>query len=70
MDAYCKEILKGNYIIDLKEQDESDFSKLKNDIHDMTIMLKEKNTLLEKNNQDIEKLIADISHQLKTPLTS
>ena len=70
LDAYCKEILKGNYIIDLKEQDESDFSKLKNDIYDMTIMLKEKNSLLEKNNKDIEKLIADISHQLKTPLTS
>ena len=70
LDSYCKEILKGNDIIDLKEQDESDFSKLKNDIYDMTIMLKEKNSLLEKNNQDIEKLIADISHQLKTPLTS
>ncbi len=70
LDAYCKEILKGNYIIDLKEQDESDFSKLKNDIYDMTIMLKEKNSLLEKNNKDFEKLIADISHQLKTPLTS
>ena len=70
LDAYCKEILKGNYIIDLKEQDESDFSRLKNDIYDMTIMLKEKNSLLEKNNKDIEKLIADISHQLKTPLTS
>ena len=37
LDSYCKEILKGNYIIDLKEQDESDFSKLKNDIYDMTI---------------------------------
>ena len=70
LDSYCKEILKGNYIIDLKEQDESDFSKLKNDIYDMTIMLKEKNSLLEKNNKAIEKLIADISHQLKTPLTS
>ncbi len=70
LDTYCKEILKGNYIIDLKEQDESDFSKLKNDIYDMTIMLKEKNSLLEKNNKDFEKLIADISHQLKTPLTS
>lgn len=70
LDTYCKEILKGNYIIDLKEQDESNFSKLKNDIYDMTIMLKEKNSLLEKNNKDIEKLIADISHQLKTPLTS
>lgn len=70
LDDYCKEILKGNYLLDLKEQDESDFSKLKNDIYDMTIMLKEKNSLLEKNNRDIEKLIADISHQLKTPLTS
>ena len=70
LDDYCKEILKGNYLLDLKEQDESDFSKLKNDIYDMTIMLKEKNSLLEKNNKDIEKLIADISHQLKTPLTS
>lgn len=70
LDNYCKEILKGKDILDLKEQDESDFSKLKNDIYDMTIMLKEKNRLLEKNNKDIEKLIADISHQLKTPLTS
>ena len=70
LDKYCKEILKGNYILDLREQDESDFSILKNDIYDMTIMLKEKNILLEKNNKDIEKLIADISHQLKTPLTS
>lgn len=70
LDNYCKEILKGNYVLDLKEEDESDFSKLKNDIYDMTIMLKEKNGLLEKNNKDIEKLIADISHQLKTPLTS
>lgn len=70
LDEYCKEILKGNYILDLKTQDESDISKLQNDIYDMTIMLKEKNSLLEKNNKDIEKLIADISHQLKTPLTS
>ena len=70
LDMYCKEILKGNYLLDLKEQDESDCGRLKNDIYDMTIMLKEKNSLLEKNNKDIEKLIADISHQLKTPLTS
>lgn len=70
LDNYCKKILKGNYLLDLKEEDESDFSKLKNDIYDMTVMLKEKNGLLEKNNKDIEKLIADISHQLKTPLTS
>ena len=36
----------------------------------MTIMLKEKNSILEKNSKDIERLISDISHQLKTPLTA
>ncbi|MBS6252510.1 MAG: HAMP domain-containing histidine kinase [Clostridium sp.] len=70
LDKYCKELLKGNYLLDLKEQDESNFSILKNDIYDMTIMLKEKNSILEKNSKDIERLISDISHQLKTPLTA
>ncbi len=70
LDRYCKELLKGNYLLDLKEQDESNFSILKNDIYDMTIMLKEKNSILEKNSKDIERLISDISHQLKTPLTA
>lgn len=70
LDRYCKELLKGNYLLDLKEQDESNFSILKNDIYDMTIMLKKKNSILEKNSKDIERLISDISHQLKTPLTA
>ena len=70
LDNYCKEILNGNYEIDLKEQKEGDFSILRNDIYHMTVMLKEKNKSLEKNNLNTEKLIADISHQLKTPLTS
>ena len=36
----------------------------------MTMMLKEKNKDLQESNQKTDKLIADISHQLKTPLTS
>ena len=36
----------------------------------MTVMLKEKNFLLEQDKIKIEKMIADISHQIKTPLTS
>ena len=70
IDNYCKEILKGNYEIHLEEEKEGLLSILRDDIYKMTIKLREKNTQLEKNNKDTEKLIQDISHQLKTPLTS
>ncbi len=70
IDNYCREILKGNYEIHLEEEKEGTLSILRDDIYKMTIKLREKNTQLEKNNKDTEKLIQDISHQLKTPLTS
>ena len=70
LDKYCKEILKGNYTISLQDENEGNFSILKNDIYDMTVMLKQTNEFLKKKNEDTENLIADISHQLKTPLTS
>ena len=70
IDKYCMEILKGNYEIHLEEEKEGQISILRDDIYKMTIMLREKNSQLEKNNKETEKLIADISHQLKTPLTS
>lgn len=70
LDDYCKKIIKGEDSLELKSEDEGLESILKNDIYDMTMLLREKNNNLNKNNKDFEKLIADISHQLKTPLTS
>ena len=70
INLYTKEILKGNYTLDIHENDESELSILRNQIYDMTIMLKEKNELLLQDKKRTEKLLADISHQLKTPLTS
>lgn len=70
LDEYCKSIINGNGLLELKEQDEGIEGILKNDIYDMTMMLREKNNILAENNIKTEKLIADISHQLKTPLTS
>lgn len=70
LDKYCKDIIKGNGLLELKNQEEGLDGILKNDIYDMTMMLKEKNKTLQENNLKTEKLIADISHQLKTPLTS
>lgn len=70
LDKYCRDIINGNEILELKNQKEGFEGILKNNIYDMTMILKEKNDKLEKNKLETEKLIADISHQLKTPLTS
>lgn len=70
LDEYCQSILEEKEIIDLKQEEEGAFSILRNDIYDMTMMLREKNHFLEQKDKDTEKLIADISHQIKTPLTS
>lgn len=67
---YFNHILRGDYSIDIREYSESDFSSLKNDIYKVTNLLKEK----EKYSSDeliyLESVLSDISHQLKTPLTS
>lgn len=70
LDAYCQEMIKGNQTVKIREQREGIESIVTNDIYDMTMLLQQKNEQLDKTNQDIEKLIADISHQIKTPLTS
>ena len=70
LNNYTEEVLNNNYMLDIRDNDEGNISKLKNKIYDMTVMLKEKNFLLEQDKIKIEKMIADISHQIKTPLTS
>lgn len=70
MERYCEEILNNHYGLDLRDNAEGDFSILKNKVYDITVMLNEKNRALEKNKKETEQLLADISHQLKTPITS
>ncbi len=70
MERYCEEILDGNETLDLRDNEEGQFSILKNKVHDITMMLREQNQSLEKNKKEMEQMIADISHQLKTPITS
>ena len=70
LNIYCQNILKGIETINLKDEEEGIESIVKNDIYDVTMLLKEANNELTITNKKIEKLIADISHQLKTPLTS
>ncbi len=69
--ARCiEEINKKNYSINIDENSEDELSILKNELYKITIMLKED---AENSKQDKLKLkdsLSDISHQLKTPLTS
>ena len=68
--SLIEQINRKNYMIDIDNNTEDDLSILKNEIYNTTVMLKEEayNSNNDKNN--IKKSIEDISHQLKTPLTS
>lgn len=70
LEQYCEEVLQETATLDLRDNEEGRFSLLKNKVYDITVLLREKNQLLEKNKKETERLIADISHQLKTPITS
>ena len=67
---YIEEINHKNYKLDIDENSEDELSILKNEIYKTTVMLNEQaeNSLKDKIN--IKKYLQDISHQLKTPLTS
>lgn len=70
INKYLIEILNGNYNINIKDYKEGSISNLKNDIYNITMILKKQKekALLDKKNLEI--VLSDISHQLKTPLTS
>ncbi|MFI3324810.1 MAG: HAMP domain-containing sensor histidine kinase [Clostridia bacterium] len=67
---YLQELREKNYTLKIDENEEQELSKLQNEIYKITILLKEQaeNSLIDK--QQIKNNIVDISHQLKTPLTS
>lgn len=67
---YFNEINKGNYDILLQDNEEGNLSILKNEIYKMTIMLKEQTEKSKKDKENLKTSLEDISHQLKTPLTS
>ena len=70
IDKYIKDILNNKDTFDIRDYNEDELSKLKNDIYKITMLLKEEkeNTLSEKKN--LEVILSDISHQIKTPLSS
>ena len=67
---YLTAINSGNYNMETEQNTEDENSVLKNEIYKTTVMLREYS---EKNISDklyLKKSISDISHQIKTPMTS
>lgn len=65
-----EEINNKNYSFKMKDINEEDLSLLKNEIFKTTIMLNEISEISKKDKKELEESLEDISHQLKTPLTS
>lgn len=67
---YIEEINKKNYKLNIDEMSEDELSILKSEIYKTTITLKEAAENSNKEKLQLKEALSDISHQLKTPLTS
>ncbi|WCR28736.1 HAMP domain-containing histidine kinase [Paenibacillus thiaminolyticus] len=70
LSSYLRQISSGNDSLDVRDNQEGELSILKNDIYKVTLMLSEHRSLLQQDKIQLTDAISDISHQLKTPLTS
>jgi signal transduction histidine kinase len=70
LSKYLRQISGGDYSLDVRDNQEGELSILKNEIYKVTLMLSEQNSLLQQEKLRLTDAIADISHQLRTPLTS
>lgn len=70
MNDYLSGVLAGRDLPELTDQDEGELSILKNNIYKTTSVLRNQKELLASDKIRLAEAMADISHQLKTPLTS
>ena len=67
---YIEELNKKNYSLKIDSNSEDELSILKNEIYKTTVMLKETAENSKRDRKNLKSSLEDISHQLKTPLTS
>lgn len=70
LSGYLRQISGGDYSLDVRDNQEGELSILKNDIYKVTLMLLEQSSILQQDKIQLTDAISDISHQLKTPITS
>ena len=70
LNSYLSLVCSGNYSLEIEENTEGELSILKNNLYKVIVQLKTTNEMLERERTSLADSLADISHQLKTPLTS
>lgn len=70
LDQYLLAVLAGNYNLDIRDYQDGILSSLKNDVYKMSVLLKEDKERALEQQKYLESVLSDISHQLRTPLTS
>lgn len=68
--SYLQNLKERTYDLKLDENSEDELSFLSNEIYKITVLLKEAAENNRLHSQNLETALADISHQLRTPLTS
>lgn len=68
--SYLERLQNGERLMDIRDNSEGELSILKNEIYRLSIKLMSQNELLLKDKKYLSDSLSDISHQLKTPLTS
>lgn len=68
--SYLKEINNNNYKLDILKNNEDELSILKNEIYKTAVKLNEQTINLTNEKASLKNSLSDISHQIKTPLTS
>ena len=67
---YLSRLNSGKYDMDISSNGEDGFSRLKNEIYRTTVRLREQSESSRQDKINLKNSISDISHQIKTPLTS
>ncbi|MFC6463448.1 sensor histidine kinase [Marinilactibacillus sp. GCM10026970] len=70
LSGYLRTISNGQYSLDIRDNEEGELSILKNEIYKVTLMLSKQSDYLSQDKKRLADALSDISHQLKTPLTS
>lgn len=70
LNQYLMNVYTGGDVMDIRDNEEGELSILKNDLYKITRTLSEQSTRLQEDKVFLANTLSDISHQLRTPLTS
>lgn len=70
LNDYLMRVCTGEYDLDIQDNAEGELSILKNNLYKIILLLRSQNAALQKEKLGLADSLADISHQLKTPLAA